>query len=81
MIASRAGASADIHRLLRHAARRRLEELEKKHEAVDPCQIAERLVDAHCHLAGVRAYRQELQVAVEDYVRELRARDSDEPSG
>jgi hypothetical protein len=50
-----------------------VEELEHEHEAVDPRRLAERVVDAHSHLVAVRAYREELRAAVEDYVRELRA--------
>jgi len=65
--------SADLDRLLRHAARRSVEDLEAALAPVHPGQVAERVVYAYHHLPCVRAYRAELIATIADYVRELRA--------
>ena len=66
-------APADVDRLLRHAARNEVEQLEQQHAPVDPRQLAERVVYAYHHLAAARAHRVELIATIADYVRELRA--------
>jgi len=66
-------AQTDIERLLRHAARNAVEGLAAKRQPVHPARLAERVVDAHFHLAPVRAHRAEWVAAIADYVRELRA--------
>jgi hypothetical protein len=66
-------APSDVDRLLRHAARHEVEELEHQQAPVDPRELATRVVYAHHHLAAARAYRAELIATIADYVRELRA--------
>jgi hypothetical protein len=66
-------APADVDRLLRHAARNEVEQLEQHHAPVDPRELAERVVYAYHHLAAARAHRVELIATIADYVRELRA--------
>ena len=77
MTASPPRAPPDVRRLLEHATRRAVEDLERQHSPVEPSQLARRLIDAHRHLTAVRAFQDELRDGLEDFVRDLRARDED----
>jgi hypothetical protein len=62
----------DIERMLRHLARIRVAAAARAHD-VNPQRLAEEVVASRLNLAPVVAHRHELQRALADFVRELRA--------